>query len=141
MECLQQQALAAVKAIVFRMTFPPELLTLTQMILSPLKYLRDLPQLPIYGTRANAGVIIITTRRGKAGKTKVNLSQELGYNQAVNLLDFANWDQTKIDTYFGGSAQRTADLASGRDNDWEDMIYGEQGFINQYFSNHFRGFR
>ncbi len=83
----------------------------------------------IYGTRANAGVIIITTKRGKAGKTRVNLSQEVGYNQAVNLLDFADWDQTKIDTYFGGSAQRTADLASGRDNDWEDIIYGEEGLI------------
>lgn len=32
----------------------------------------------IYGTRANAGVIIITTKKGKAGKTVVSFNQDLG---------------------------------------------------------------
>ncbi len=83
----------------------------------------------IYGTRANAGVIIITTKRGTAGETKVTFDQELGFNKALNLVGFAPWDQQKIDDFFGGSAQRTMDLASGRNFDWEDEIYGETGFI------------
>lgn len=84
----------------------------------------------IYGTRANAGVIIITTKRGSAGKTKVSINQEFGVNQAVNLLEFASWDQAKIDNFFGGSEQRTTDFASGRNTDWEEEIYGEDGFIS-----------
>ncbi len=83
----------------------------------------------IYGTRANAGVIIIRTKRGKQGKTRVSVNQEFGFNKAVNLLGFATWDQQKIDDFFGGSAQRTTDLASGRNIDLEEEIYGETGFI------------
>jgi TonB-dependent SusC/RagA subfamily outer membrane receptor len=33
----------------------------------------------IYGTRANAGVIIITTKRGSSGKTKVSFAQDFGF--------------------------------------------------------------
>ena len=41
----------------------------------------------IYGTRANAGVIIITTKMGKAGKTKINVSQDFGLVQFRTLQD------------------------------------------------------
>ena len=84
----------------------------------------------IYGTRANAGVIIITTKRGQAGATKVSVSQDFGFSKAVNLVGFAPWDQQKIDDFFGGSQQRTDDLASGRNNDYENEIYGETGLIS-----------
>ncbi|MGI9545357.1 MAG: SusC/RagA family TonB-linked outer membrane protein, partial [Cyclobacteriaceae bacterium] len=84
----------------------------------------------IYGTRANAGVIIITTKRGQAGDTKVSVTQDFGFNKAVNLVGFAPWDQQKIDDFFGGSQQRTDDLASGRNNDYENEIYGETGLIS-----------
>lgn len=83
----------------------------------------------IYGTRANAGVIIITTKRGKAGKTKISLNQEVGYNQAVNLLGYDDWNHDKVIRFFGASEQRLADLNSGFSNDWESEIYGEKGFI------------
>lgn len=33
----------------------------------------------IYGTCANAGVIIIKTKKGKAGKTQINLQQDIGF--------------------------------------------------------------
>ena len=42
----------------------------------------------IYGTRANAGVVIITTKRGKAGKTTIRLSQDLGIAQGQNFQGF-----------------------------------------------------
>src|SRR6478609_4609326 len=40
----------------------------------------------IYGSRAAAGVIIITTKKGKTGKTKVSFSQDLGFVSARHLL-------------------------------------------------------
>lgn len=40
----------------------------------------------LYGSKASNGVIIITTKRGKAGKTKVNLTQRFGFAQVSNTL-------------------------------------------------------
>src|SRR3954470_19275331 len=40
----------------------------------------------IYGSRAAAGVVIITTKRGRAGKTKVSFAQDLGTLKVRRLL-------------------------------------------------------
>ena len=40
----------------------------------------------IYGTRANAGVVIITTKRGKSGKVSINVGQDFGIVRAINLV-------------------------------------------------------
>ncbi|MEO8403857.1 MAG: SusC/RagA family TonB-linked outer membrane protein, partial [Chitinophagaceae bacterium] len=42
--------------------------------------LKDASAASIYGSRAANGVIIINTKKGKAGKTKVRLDTEAGYN-------------------------------------------------------------
>jgi TonB-linked SusC/RagA family outer membrane protein len=40
----------------------------------------------IYGSRATNGVVVITTKRGKAGATRYNVTQRMGTQQAVRLL-------------------------------------------------------
>ena len=42
--------------------------------------LKDASATALYGSRAANGVIIVTTKSGKAGKTRINLSTELGQN-------------------------------------------------------------
>jgi len=42
--------------------------------------LKDASAASIYGSRAANGVIIINTKKGKAGKTKIRLDSEFGYN-------------------------------------------------------------
>jgi TonB-linked SusC/RagA family outer membrane protein len=42
--------------------------------------LKDASASAIYGSRAANGVIIVTTKTGKAGKTKINFSTEIGQN-------------------------------------------------------------
>lgn len=82
----------------------------------------------VYGTRANAGVIIITTKKGKAGQTRVTLSQDVGIAQGQNFQGFDDWDQAKVDAYFGSQAEQDARIAAeqeGRVTDWEDFFYGE----------------
>ena len=49
----------------------------------------------IYGTRANAGVIIITTKKGTAGKTKISFSQDIGFAKPLRLLGVDNWNEEK----------------------------------------------
>jgi TonB-linked SusC/RagA family outer membrane protein len=90
----------------------------------------------IYGTRANAGVIVITTKRGKAGKTKVSFRQDFGAVSAINLLGSEGWTNEKIDQYGGvyglGVADAKAALAAagGKTYDWEKVIYGNTGIIS-----------
>ncbi|SFE78377.1 TonB-linked outer membrane protein, SusC/RagA family [Chitinophaga sp. CF118] len=47
----------------------------------------------IYGVRAANGVIIITTRKGKAGKPQVRYDANVGYREASNLVKMADRDQ------------------------------------------------
>ena len=49
-----------------------------------MEVLKDASSTAIYGTKGANGVIIITTKRGKAGKTQVNLNAYLSFNSAVN---------------------------------------------------------
>ncbi len=102
----------------------------------------------IYGTRANAGVIIITTKRGKEGRTKVSFGQDVGVSSAIRLLGYSDWSldpigpqgQTKFDYIFGngntgsGSAAEIAiwqkATAEGKVYDYEKLIYGNTGVIS-----------
>jgi TonB-linked SusC/RagA family outer membrane protein len=85
----------------------------------------------IYGTRANAGVIIITTKKGKAGKTRVSLSQDIGFSKIQRYVGIASWNEDKIKSYFPASAQ-PAELKRYQDavanngiTAYEKLIYGE----------------
>jgi TonB-linked SusC/RagA family outer membrane protein len=52
--------------------------------------LKDASATAIYGSRGANGVIIITTKRGKAGKLQINYSGNVGFRSAANLVDMAN---------------------------------------------------
>ncbi len=45
-----------------------------------MEVLKDASSSAIYGTRASNGVIIVTTKKGKAGKTHVNFSASVGFD-------------------------------------------------------------
>lgn len=90
----------------------------------------------IYGTRANAGVIVINTKRGKSGKTKVSLSQDVGMAKALNLLPSEDWTEDKIRQYGGFYQVSDVDkalaifrAANGQTYDWDKEFFGETGQI------------
>jgi len=85
----------------------------------------------IYGSRAAAGVVIITTKRGKAGETKFRLSQSIGWSEAINLLGVRDYTEERVLESFG-EEDRQAFVAArdaGRLVDYENEIYGEKGII------------
>ncbi len=47
--------------------------------------LKDAAAAAIYGSRAANGVVVITTKKGKQGNTKVNYEGWVGFNEATNL--------------------------------------------------------
>lgn len=103
----------------------------------------------IYGTRANAGVIIITTKQGKSGKTDISFNQDLGFNTIIKKVGRRQFTAQQVLEEFtpnfgnaetpptpaqiaAGEAERDRFLAAqqrGEIFDYEDEIYGEQGFI------------
>lgn len=85
----------------------------------------------IYGTRANAGVVIITTKRGKGGKTKVSFGQDIGFSKALSFYGGADWTEQKLTNYFSADdiPLLRAAKANGSYTDWERVIYGGTGQI------------
>ena len=84
----------------------------------------------IYGSRGAAGVIIITTKRGKQGKTKINISQSNGWNEALNLQGSRDWTAALAESAFGEGALYSAAESAGTLRDYEKELFGEKGFIS-----------
>ena len=75
----------------------------------------------IYGSRAAGGVVIITTKRGKAGVTRVTLSQSVGFSAPISLLGMREWDGDKIEQTFS-AADRALFDANGL-TDYEKILF------------------
>ena len=86
----------------------------------------------IYGSRAAAGVVIITTKRGKAGKTKFRFSQSTGWNEVINLLGVRDYTEQRVLDTFGENA--LANYIAARNTgtlvDYEEEIFGENGIVS-----------
>jgi TonB-linked SusC/RagA family outer membrane protein len=87
----------------------------------------------IYGTRANAGVIIITTKRGKEGKVTMNFAQDFGVSNIAYRLGMRPWTAANVESTFGAAevALFNQAIQNGGLFDYEDEIYGETGFISE----------
>lgn len=86
----------------------------------------------IYGARANAGVVIIRTKRGSAGRLNFSLSQDVGVSSALRFLGYDNWSEEKIDLLFTDPARNALEkqrFRQGHTIDWERELYGERGFL------------
>ena len=115
-----------------------------------IEVLKDAASAAIYGSRGANGVVLITTKSGKAGKTKVDLSYELGFsrvNRKIDLMDAKQWmryesaareNQWQTDVAKNPTLQRTNNskyvipsefsdpewlerISNG--TDWQDVLY------------------
>ena len=66
---------------------------LNQNDIESIEVLKDASAGAIYGSRAANGVVLITTKRGKAGKTNVTLNVQSGYAEATKRLPMLNSEQ------------------------------------------------
>ncbi|HEY5589662.1 MAG TPA: SusC/RagA family TonB-linked outer membrane protein, partial [Paludibacter sp.] len=55
--------------------------------------LKDASSAAIYGSRANNGVVLITTKSGKAGEAKITYNTQIGFQTHGNLTKMATTDQ------------------------------------------------
>jgi len=118
--------------------------------------LKDAAASAIYGSRGANGVIIITTKSGKSGKTRVTLKASVGFNDwAVESRKILSGDQlreTMYDSYYnyvidaGGTPAESAQEAqaaiddfypipAGGYVDWEKALFKSTGTIQNYEIN------
>ena len=90
----------------------------------------------IYGSKAAAGVVIITTKRGKQGKTNISLSQDLGFIKPRKLLGVRTFTADRAASLSGDSARSAAlrqqfldAQAKGEIYDYEKEIYDNTAFL------------
>jgi TonB-linked SusC/RagA family outer membrane protein len=98
--------------------------------------LKDAASTSIYGSRGANGVIVITTKKGRAGKTKFNFSTEYGFSEvakrpeAGQFLNAAEWlELTREGLVNAGTAPADIEKTmasvgegSGVDTDWYDLV-------------------
>jgi len=90
----------------------------------------------IYGSRAAAGVVIITTKKGVQGKTRLSFSQDLGFAKVRHLLgvrQFTAETAASLSTDSATSAALRQDFldaqSAGKIYDYEKEVYGNTGFL------------
>lgn len=108
--------------------------------------LKDASSTAIYGSRGANGVILVTTKSGKAGKVNVSYNAYYSWKKLANKFDvldakdYATWqyelallknnnDPSKISSYtdYFGEYQ-DLDMYDGiATNDWQDQTYGRTG--------------
>ena len=103
-----------------------------------MEVLKDASTTAIYGSRAANGVVLITTKSGKAGKTKINFNSTFGYNEPIKLIDvvdnvgYTNYVEERYGfrdvSLFGG------DLDTAVYSDWQDLIFNNNPMTSQSLS-------
>ena len=87
--------------------------------------LKDASATAIYGSRGSNGVIIITTKKGRAGMApKVSYNGNVSYSVRTNKLDVLDGDEYRafIKSYYGENSDAAA-LLGDANTDWQDEIF------------------
>lgn len=80
--------------------------------------LKDASATAIYGARAANGVVVITTKRGKAGKTEMNLSLSTAMASISNKIDVFSADEFRRQVVAAGGTLED----QGANTDWQDEL-------------------
>lgn len=111
--------------------------------------LKDASSAAIYGSRGANGVIIVTTKSAKSGKTAISYSAFGGVRNLAKKLDvlssydYVTWQyeqallQNKLDSYvkYFGNFQDIDLYKNVVPNDWQELVFGRTGnTFNQNFN-------
>ncbi len=84
----------------------------------------------MYGSRAANGVVLITTKRGKGGNAKVEVSHSIGIQSQLRKLGQRQWDDAKVQSAFGASGLAYYTAQGKKIYDYEKELYGNNGVMN-----------
>jgi len=103
---------------------------LNQSDIQSIEVLKDAASQAIYGTRAAAGVILVTTKKGQEGSLKINYNGYSGFSRPARKLDLLNAEQyatlrNESSVAGGGSILFPNPASLGKGTDWQDAIFNE----------------
>ncbi|OON69132.1 hypothetical protein B0919_10515 [Hymenobacter sp. CRA2] len=103
--------------------------------IASMEILKDASAAAIYGSRAANGVVLITTKRGQAGRTKITLDAYQGVQQTIKRLDVLNGQESQdlineartnvgaAPRYVTANPTSTQQLFSTASTNWQDEIF------------------
>lgn len=103
-----------------------------------IEILKDGSAAAIYGSRAANGVVLVTTKSGKNGKTVVDINGSFSYQTPSKMLDFMNAEQwrgfanTVADNSpaFDRAPQNVNPTNPNMSTDWQDLYYQNAAMWN-----------
>ena len=108
------------------------LMTLNPNDIESVTVLKDASATAIYGSRGANGVIMITTKKGKAGRAQVSYDVSGGFSTTAKTLDVlsaSQYRETVSDLFGSGTLDD-----KGANTDWQDEIYRNAFQQNHYLS-------
>ncbi len=104
------------------------LMTLNPADIESVTVLKDASATAIYGARAANGVIVITTKKGSAGRARVSVGSSIAVSKIAGTLDVLSADEYRKET----SALGLTIDDKGANTDWQDEIY-RTGFSQDHY--------
>ena len=86
--------------------------------------LKDAAATAIYGMRGANGAILVTTKRGEQGKTKIDFTQEVGFQTLTDKMENQN-------SYNMALTQNRVKYLNGQDPIWSDEQIAEYKFVSE----------
>ncbi len=104
---------------------------LNQSDIESIEVLKDATSAAIYGTRAAAGVIMVTTKKGKAGKFTIDYNGFVGTSAPARKLDLLNGEQyatimNERSVGGGGGIVYANPSSLGKGTDWQSTIFNSK---------------
>src|SRR5689334_24399374 len=104
---------------------------LNQADIESIEVLKDATAAAIYGTRAATGVIMVTTKKGKAGKFSVDYNGFVGVSSPSRKLDLLNSEQyatimNERSVNDGGPIRFANPESLGKGTDWQSTIFNNK---------------
>ncbi len=87
-----------------------------------IEILKDASATAIYGSRGANGVVMVTTKRGKKGKPRIELKTSFSFDKEINRIDLLDKDQF-VDYISEVNSSFSADDITGSGTDWQEEIF------------------
>ena len=109
--------------------------TINPADIESISVLKDAPSTSIYGARAANGVIVITTKRGKAAeRPKIEYRMQLGFSQVAH----GNWDlmntaeRIEYERQIGLDEGQNYSVLSQTDVNWMEKVFNSSAMLQNY---------
>jgi len=102
-----------------------------------IEILKDASATAIYGSRGANGVVLITTKKGREGRTSISYNSYVGVQNVANKIDLLSAGEYKtvlneLIAAGGGSPDYTVPEGQNGGTDWQDELFRENAILQNH---------